>query len=232
MEKHLEENPFNPQREEDIFVTKNDISKKKKSVQGFKTLEEIPDTDPFNKYPEEELEEEKTTDEEFADYVDEINYEKKSDEEKIRQLAQEIKFSQGEGVASVGPDVEGNLVGEGDKEEEFKSIEIDPASSSSTIEPMNPLRSHTIKSDYELRSYKREKATGKDNLKTIPESKKERSFRQKIKDFFTTQVHEETPQHKREEQFDDRFFAESLDEATLNGKRMDKRFLDDENKAA
>ncbi len=104
MEKYMEENVNNPDREEDIRVNKNDINKKKKTGKGFIAIEEI---------PQKELTEDETSEQEegadvedFYDrsikeeYKDDTDAEE-SDKRKIEQLNKELKYHEGGGVASV-----------------------------------------------------------------------------------------------------------------------------------
>lgn len=191
MEKYIEENPTNRENEEYIRINKNDISKNKKNLNGFVTMEEMTDKDTILPFSEDvsELEEDQDIENAYNNFNKEIEREKikelnekEIDQIKIDQLTKDIHFHQGEGVASIGPDVEGQDISE--IEEEFESIKIDPADISIGLDSINPDK--RISSDHEIRKNRKsnkDKASGHDNLKTITPNKKERSIRGFLRKF-------------------------------------------------
>lgn len=201
----MEENPNNPERENDIFVEKNDISKKKKSIKGFDTLEQIAspeNPDPFSRNIEEdEVEDnevEKTQDESYAEFLEDVSYEKKAEEMKIEQLTTDIKMYEGKGATSVGPDIEGRIIS-GEAEEEFKHIEVDPVSVNPGMDSMNPYKNMSSMGDVKkFEKNDKQKASGKDNLKTIPKNKKERGLRGIIRNILGMQIGDASKKQKRE----------------------------------
>ncbi len=204
MEKYIEENPNNPDREDDIRLTKNDTNKKKKNFKGFSTMEQIPDTnvrEPFGEEIYEDLEEEKTEEEASTEFREENEYKKKTDRMKIEQLTTDIKMHESSGLTSVGPDVEGKIIS-GEAEEEFNHIEVDPASVNPGLETMNPYK-NAPSASYVRKFEKNDKkiAKGKDNLKTIPKNKKERSLRGIIRNILGLQVQDASKKQKRENAF-------------------------------
>lgn len=200
----MEENLSNPDREEDIRINKNDISPNKKSTSGFKPLEQIADKDineSFDKEDSIEDEIEKTEEEIFKDFIDEINYDKNSEARKIEQINTDIRISQSEGVVSVGPDVEGENI-ENEVNKDIKNIDLGPLSVNIGLETMNPEK--RMDNFKEIKKYnKTNKSVGKskENLKTIPPSKKERSLRGMIRNILGMQNNEMTEKQRREVHF-------------------------------
>ena len=200
----MEDDFLNIDREEDICINKNDISPNKKSTIGFKPLEQITDKDtkePFDRQDNIEDEIEKNEEEMFKDFVDEINYDKNSEAKRIEQLNTDIRMSQSENVTSVGPDVDGESIGN-EFEKEFKNVDLGNVLINTGLESMNPQK--TINNIYEIKKYNKEsKDIGKrnENLKTLPEKKKERSLRGIIRNILGMQQDGMTVKQRREAAF-------------------------------
>lgn len=261
MEKYIEENPLNKDSEDNARINKNDISKKVRTGRGFISIEEIPEKE-LSEVEAKDIEEGKGVEdyydkherEETEDYLTE----KESEEKRIEQLNKELKYHEGAGVASVYTEEaeEGGLkhnptdwgqFEKPKKEDEFKGIERevtprmsrrktnDPITSMSPEQIFRESKEHPkrkIRKEQRIYSDTGNTGTEHDNLKTLSGWKKAKSFRQKIMDFFMKQNNEETQQGKLEQMYQDHPLDQEYKEPTLNGKPMDKRFLDEEDRAA
>lgn len=252
----MEENINNPDREEEIRLNKNDINKKKRTGRGFVSIEEIPEKE-ISEVEAEEIEEGK----EVEDYYDKQEREdtedyfteKKSEEKRIEQLNKELKYHEGAGVASVyteeaeegGPKhnpIDWGFDEKPKKEDEFLTLEKDNIpriSRRKTDKQITSMSSSQVNresrgslSGIEKFNKMRASVHARDNLKTMSGWKKAKSFRQKIMDFFMKQNNQETEQGKLEQMYQDHPLDQEYEEPTLNGKPMDKRFLDEEDRAA
>gem|GEM_PF-5639529 len=238
MEKYIEENPLDIDREDDTQINKNDISKKKKSIKGFVVVEQIPEIELTTDEPREFIEVQNA--DHYYDRLvkkeanDDIRAEE-SDKRKIEQLSKELRYHESPGMASVYT------------EEEFSDIEkeltprVSRCKTDKQITSMSPEQisresTSEIKNKRVIRSHSMNHGnTGieKDNLKTIPEFKKHKKWRQKIKDFFTKQNNQETAEGKLEQTYDSYPLDREEQVPTLNDRPMDKRFLEnDDNRAA
>ncbi|MCC6199082.1 hypothetical protein IT401_02635 [Candidatus Nomurabacteria bacterium] len=215
MEKFIQENSFDKDREDDIRINKNDVNKRKRTGRGFVPLEEIPETD----LAEEAIESVEESD--IKDYYtreDKMEIEDSTrayehDKKRVEQLTHELKYREGDGTASIytNDEVTDNRparkptmwrVGKkSKKEEEFSNVikEIIPRVSrrkiDDPIKSMSPQqvnrKTRSLLLEIEKWNRKRTSLNGKDNLKTIPEFKKHKNWRQKIKDFFMKQNDED-----------------------------------------
>lgn len=239
MEKHIEENPLNIDREDDIQINKNDISKKKKNFNAYSTVEQIPTVesqDPFSKDIEEEDEEVGEGDA-SKEFQDSLTYDTQG-EKRAEELRNEIiNFHETDGVTSVGPDVEGNPVGE--SEEQFNYIDTDPAVTTRNIESMGANKTVEYTQARRFHKTNKQKAEDHDNLKTLKNMmgkdnrpRLERSLGKKVKDFIFGQQSEDTSEGKLEQMYASHPLDKEYEEPTLNGKPLDKRFIENEDVAA
>jgi len=214
-------NPFHEESHEDEAVLyKND---KKHS---FVPPEQIPDTSRADVFEDVEGEEHEPDEIDSKYHMlskedrDEIRSDE-ADERKAKLLASEIKVHQREGVASVGPDIQGTVV---DKNNSiYPSIDEDnKLIINRAPESMNPRKNNI--SDNEIRKSNKSdkrKNEGHDNYK------KKRHFRNFVKDLFGLSDHTE----ERMQSVQDTIDLEK-DSVNLNGKPIDKKFTEERDIAA
>ena len=184
-----------------------------------------------------------------------------SDKKKIEQLSKELKYREGDGAASVYTEEEdtgdkpahnpidwgGEFAAKKEKEksDEFANIEKDITPRISRRKSKEPITSMSAEQvsresrDYDktrkgIRSQSGKGNTGieRDNLKTMPDHKKIKGWRQKIKDFFTKQNNKEAHKGRLEQMYEDYPLDREYQDPTLNGRPMDKTFLEEEDRAA
>lgn len=242
MEKHIEENPNDIDREDEIRINKNDISKKKKSLTGFAAMEQIPTNDSQDVFAQ-DIEEvfQEGENEEFG-FDEKIA--KKEKEEKLRKEI--LTFHQHDGVASISSEEPEEHDGlkhapfiwsdeKPKKEEEFADSEKeitprvsrrknnDPITSMSSSQVNRKTRSHLVGVE------KENKYKASMNSHDTP---KERSWGKRIKDFLFKQNNQQTSEGKLEQMYASHPLDKEYEEPTLNGNPIDKRFIEDEDVAA
>lgn len=176
-------------------------------------------------------------DEDETDWLNEaIDDEIRNDEseKRIKELKKQIfEYHESNGAASihtVSPEEKRISFEELQKpkktEDEFAEIEkeiLPRISRKKTGHPVSSMSSQKVEPIYhEERKYERSTGEEHDNLKTFKKAmgkdgrpKMERSFRQKIKDFFTKQMYGETPLQKFEESFDEHPVEENISDSRI-----------------
>ncbi len=196
--------------EDEARIYKNDPQHR------FVPSEQIKDNqehDPFEKASEEVIEENEIDPDHRDPEIEEDEWERR----RIEQLSNDIKFSSSEGVASVGPDVEGDIAHE---IIETTNRDIEPMIVSRGLDSM----SHAKIAGWESRRHRKlnkDKGAGHDNFK------KQKRFGDFFKNLFGITSSREENMQSIQDSID-------LDEEKpmLNGKLIDKNFLEKEDDIA